>query len=236
MDWTKAYHEFLLADAEAKRRQRDDGCFHCSDLGQCPRKVIWRLEGDIPPYDLGRLRRQRQGTAIHQEYESPLAQVPSVAVEVDLTEWLPENWSGTCDGLYLAEGGAINDYKTVNANAFRFSKTFPKHGDCLQLGSYWGAAERMVEATIEEGTITYIGLGAFDEELQVPVDPVYKEEALREMAVLEHQYEEFKATGVLPDYPQPELKSKGWQQNWECSPAYCGYRAAGKCEGGPEAP
>ncbi len=242
MDWVAPYDAYLMAEWSRKSDERNDGCFHCSDLGQCQRKAIYRRTGLLLPPDIGRMRRLRQGTIVHLDYQAGVKEAlgDAVAIEIAVDDGLPQGWKGTSDALLLvAPAGqplSINDYKTVNAAKFRYAADFPDVKDCLQLGSYWWAAERKTRLEIPEGKITYVPLGSFDDPVQCSVGQEWKEEALREMARFDAAWEQYEQEEVLPPPPPPRLKKQKWEQAWECSVAYCDYRAQGYCEGGRSEP
>ena len=244
MNWTDVYTAYLEADWREKGKDRKEDCFHCSEIGYCPRKAIFRRIGIKFVPDPGKLRRLRQGTLMHNDWEHGMVEALQglVDVETQLDEWLPEGWSGTADCVLTIDGGEIIDWKTVNPNAFRYASEFPKEADCLQLGMYWGAYERKTGQTIERGKIIYVPLGVYDDPIEVSVDPSWKDEALRVAAVFDHYWEEYQTAEVLPPPPSPELKTNKknpagvWQQSWECSPAYCLLRQNNYCEGGPTHP
>ncbi len=238
MQWSKMYDAFLEADWRAKGETRQQDVFHASEIGFCQRKAIFRRSSIRLMPDAGRLRRFRQGTVVHSDYALALTEsmAEAVRVEVSIDAGLPPGWAGTCDAVYILEDGEIADFKTVNANAFRYSSELPKPADCLQLGAYWYAYERQEKVSIAGGKIVYIPLGAMDDPIECQVSPHWKEEALRVMAAFDQSWSEYLSDEVLPEMPGPELKAKGWQQSWECNVAYCDYKAQGYCAGGPSQP
>lgn len=241
MNWTDVYTAYLEADWREHQKTRSQDTFHASDIGYCPRKAIWSRAGLVFMPDPGKLRRFRQGTLLHNDWEHGLVEAigESVQTEVSLAGYLPEGWDGTSDLVYLDEGGEIDDFKTVNPNAFRYASEFPKDADCLQLGLYWGGYERKAGVTLAGGKIIYIPMGVFDPPIECEVSPLWKDEALRRAAAFDHYWEEYQADGTLPDPPEPVLKtskkepSGHWEQNWECSPAFCAFAYEGHCKGGP---
>jgi len=204
IDWVAIYHDYLLELRKENQAARKFDGFHMSMIGSCQRKSIYERSGIVLTPDIGRLRRFRQGTVIHDDYQtawlgSRLAQEAEVLVELELTDYLPEGWAGTADAVFYSPADEeITDVKTVNAAAFRYAIEFPKHADCLQLGGYWTAAEKRIGRPIAKGSIIYVPLGAFEEPIVARVDPDYKDQALRAMVALEEAWERYTLAEELP--------------------------------------
>lgn len=83
-----------------------------------------------------------------------------VLQEINVSEGLPEGWSGTADGLYwdaTMRGFLLRDYKTIKGEGMRWVlKDGAKEEHIWQLSSYWHALYNMGYPLVNEFEVWYL--------------------------------------------------------------------------------
>jgi len=119
--------------------KRDNAVLHVTDVGDCPRKVAYKLLGHQevrPPQDYIMLD---AGTDRHNKMYNALAHA-KYDFECEVPAPMPAGWSGTCDLLIADTTDCdLKDFKTVRAAAFKREASYPewpKPSHCQQVHIY----------------------------------------------------------------------------------------------------
>lgn len=120
--------------------RKPDGLLHCSGLAHCEYSQIQQAMGEVKEEDpdLIDLTVMYTGTMWHHYIQCQvLLGKPQDAyderllmVELDLSRWLPEGWSGSTDGVFLMDRqwAVPIDIKTMNGEGMRYIKGVkPEH-------------------------------------------------------------------------------------------------------------
>ncbi len=122
--------------------KRDNTVLHVTDVGDCPRKVAYKLLGHKevrPPQDYIMLD---AGTDRHNKMYNALAHA-KYDFQCEVPAPMPDGWSGTCDLLIADTTDCdLKDFKTVRAAAFRREASFPEwpkpaHRQQVHIYKYW---------------------------------------------------------------------------------------------------
>lgn len=143
-------------------RRPEDGLLHCStDLLGPLRHAMLRITG--APYrgePEASLIRLQTGTLWH-EWIVRRAREEKLRVmsEVDVSDGLPEGWSGTLDHLFWdpeMKAWRVKDVKTQRAEAFAFDGGKVKPDHQAQLSAYWHGAVAIGLELVKELEVAYI--------------------------------------------------------------------------------
>lgn len=119
--------------------------------------------------------RLRVGTLVHHDFERIFRGKP-VMLEVNLTDYLPEGWSGTADWVvWNAERKAfvLGDLKTIKPEGIPWVlKEGVKDSHQHQLSAYWYALQRMGIPLVRGYGVLYL---PFAQDAREPVQPTFQE-------------------------------------------------------------
>lgn len=217
----------------------DNSALHASDVGSCPRAVLYRLRGvdEKPRSSYSAANREVMfwsGHVFHALDRSALNWAGLlVAWEKPLT--LPFGVKGSCDVLFLPnykeEGIVLKDTKTVLPNALKdYAYTLPKENNCLQVGAY-SLAEELADLPILCGVIEYTDRAGSNTPKVCEVDLGEWGEKARRALVDLHSVSELAPENVAcppPVYKGHYKRGDRWtldgityEPDWRCG--YCDY-------------
>lgn len=135
----------FLAEIE-KQRRPPDGLLHPSGdlIGSLRHSMLRAAGAPMIPRPIAQDIRLMHGTIWHDWFHRVLEQNGIVHEnEVNLTEWMPEGWSGTADWLFWHpeyEAWVLGDLKTTKGEAmYWLGKKGAKDEHIWQLSAYWHA-------------------------------------------------------------------------------------------------
>lgn len=160
----KVIHKALLAD-----RRPADNLLHCSSASWQPLRFTQLsaiyLQDET---DVGSLITMKLGTLTHEWLADYLVDNPDilgpdwelVAVEWDLTPYLPDGWTGTCDYVFVHKPTntvVVGDLKTIKPEGMAWLGDRPKPEHTTQVSCYHSAIQKWVDEGIEEmpGTVLH---------------------------------------------------------------------------------
>lgn len=137
INWKQKLEEALQKDSEdhdEHEEDTEDGVFHASWLGYCPRNILLSKQG-IKENDAESLGRFMVGTLVHEFMEEEVSKV--LPDHVEMEESIPDieqgdlTFVGTADAVDH-ENEVIYDFKT-RANWYKFNPPIDRHIDQLQV-------------------------------------------------------------------------------------------------------
>ena len=155
---------------------------HASDLGKCPRKMSHRLHHS-PAVDKSmgeqdsELRQFYVANIIHNLiYNAFVWDERLEDFEVDLTPWMPDGITGTCDGIWENFDGEyeVLDAKSLHPNWRSYMKSYPKMENVAQLSMYYFALKKrstVIDKKMVRARMYYVGRGDKTRGLECPFDP-----------------------------------------------------------------
>lgn len=135
--------------------RKPDGLLHCSGLAHCEYSQIQQAMGEVNETepDLIDLTVMYTGTMWHKVIQDNYGDT-WVWKEQDVSDYMPEGWSGTIDGLILPDQTVrvLVDVKTMNGEGMRYIKGVkPEHR--WQVSAYYWAVNRYIKMTWPDSNI-----------------------------------------------------------------------------------
>lgn len=137
----------------------DPSKLHISELGACPRAIIYRLSGSAEKPRSASSAANRtimfhQGYTLHYLTYSAMNWAGILIAHEKEVEGLEEPWTGRCDALFTTDYERrddlwLLDIKTVLPAALKYSYDMPKEKDCLQVAGYAPHIPGLTGAVVE---------------------------------------------------------------------------------------
>jgi hypothetical protein len=236
VDLSNEINKFLRARDQHETDTWRNGKLHpSSDLQGCTRRTVLELAGAERSTTQSYLTlRQVIGTGLHRWLQTNLEKKHNAETEVDVTEGLPDGWTGSADIVLAKSGGghALYDFKVISGAAAFFrsgqlkkvhasnkSRGLPTDEQIWQVSAYAYALRKM-GYEITDAQIVYLPIDKFGYGKQVEFEPWQDEIDLIEDAELEARFSEieeavelYRTTKQLPPHLAPEQQLIGKPTN-----------------------
>lgn len=190
--------------------RRNTGMLHCSSHLTAPIRHTQLYYSGLEPeagYDFQSDIRLMTGTLWHEEVEKML-KGKMVMTEVDLTEYLPDPWTGRCDWLeWDASEGAfvVNDLKTIKPEGIAWLKGKPKEDHIWQVSAYAVGANQSGIPVAGWGVVHYLPLGVGADPISLEFKLIPEYDVLERMRGVYDCCLDYKDdASLLHDHPAPE--------------------------------